>query len=181
MPPGEFCVYVGAITASDGTICAEDAVAIWSSYDAEAAHDADGRETDAAHDVFIGFLEPLLVMRAVAPAGLRAKLVDYSPTGDTSKALDGMTTLERRVAESLTMTLRGSVALGTGDERCEFDSYRGVFIGLMRNPDAPPARLIGHPMAPSQSSTAPPATESVAAIGRDFVPDLQLTSSTSSK
>lgn len=139
MPAGEFCVYLGAITAADGTVCVEEAVAIWSSHGATAASDGDRRETDAPRDVFIGFLEPLLVMRAVAPARLSARLVDYGPIDGPSKtSLDGLTTLERRVAEpgSITMKLRGPLALGTGAERCEFESYRGVFVGLMHKPNA---------------------------------------------
>ena len=131
MPPGEFCVYRGAITSEDGAVCVDDAIVIWSSHD-EAAPENDRGPDGGARDVFFGFLEPSLVMHGVAPARTSARLVDYSPTEDRlDTPLDGLTTVG---PGSITMKLSGSVAIGSAAGGCQFDSYRGVFVGLMQAP-----------------------------------------------
>jgi hypothetical protein len=138
MPPGEYCVYRGIISSPAGTICNGDAVLIWSTH-AERPTEQVSTGAAVGRDVFFGFVdEPSLVMHAVAVRRTHARMVDYSPGTDQVHApLDGVATLLRQSPGwgGLTMKVRPSISLAAGEGACDFAAYRGLFVGLMRQPD----------------------------------------------
>jgi hypothetical protein len=149
MPPGEYCVYRGAITSRGGATCIHDAVMIWSAHGVvPQQREAVQPQADPERDVFLGFVDPPLVMRAISRARMSAQLTEYSRSSDRPETpIDGFTVLIRRLAErgALTMKLHPSVAVirDAGGPQCDFDSYRGVFVGVIRQPE--PRKSAGTP------------------------------------
>ncbi len=149
MPAGEYCVYRGVIASPGGAVCNGDAVLIWSTYgQPEARGEAAEDGAPSVRDVFFGITdEPALVLRGDAARHTQARIVDYTSDSDPATApLDGTATLHRRQPGrgALSMTLRPPLALDTGDDDCEFGSYRGLFIGVMRLPEASAALPIAN-------------------------------------
>jgi hypothetical protein len=135
MPRGEFCVYRGRVFAPDGALCSADAVMIWGTHRMRAR-----RAAEEARDVFVGFVDdPSLVLHAVATRRTVGLLTGYSLNGDSAQTpVGGFTTLGRQMSgqDAMTLRLRPPVALEIDDAPCDFSSYRGVFIGVMRGTTA---------------------------------------------
>jgi hypothetical protein len=137
VPRGEYCVYRGSVFAADGSICSDDAVVIWRAGRAGGfARPRRAAGADPAHGVIVGFANaPSFVLRAQSTRRTVAALTDYTRSVDDARTpLRGFTTLGRRRSgrDALTITLHPAVALAVGDIACDFASYRGVFIGVMR-------------------------------------------------
>jgi hypothetical protein len=133
MPPGEFCVFRGLTQSSDGPVCSDDAVVIWSTHAAHAPQES--LSTAPFRHVYFGFVEmPSFLLHAVAKHRMRARLVDYSDGPEQlAVPIEGISVLggPSLHPRTLTMTLPAPLTVSTHDDACVFDSYRGVFIGVI--------------------------------------------------
>jgi hypothetical protein len=153
MPPGRFCVYRGAARSVDGALCSEDLVVIWSAVGA--AVDPDEEET-AAVEVSFGFVNrELLVLHGVAAGATRALITAYSvdPIAERLPLERGVATLvaRRSGAQTLRLTLSPEIGLEAEPAACDFGSYRGVFVGVLRRPAADDEPASGADAAPRPS------------------------------
>jgi hypothetical protein len=136
MPPGRFCVYRGAARSADGALCSENLVVIWSA--AAVAADPDAEEAAPA-EVSFGFVNrELLVLHGVAGHATRALISEYSldPDAERLPLESGMATLMSRAsgAQTLRLTVSPEIALEAEPAECDCGSYRGAFVGLLRQP-----------------------------------------------
>ncbi len=140
MPPGTFCVYRGSIVGSAGETCAEDVVALWSSYTPAQLADATRESAAPSRSVFVAFVGAAdLVMRGVVDPGRgdRAHMVSYTLGGNEEPApLIGETLLRSNGTAGvpgaiLTVDVHdpGSTASGP----CAFGSFHGTFLGVISN------------------------------------------------
>lgn len=140
MPPGTFCVYRGLIVGSAGETCAEDVVALWSSYTPAQLADATRESAVPSRSVFVAFVGAAdLVMRGVVDPGRsdRARMVSYTLAGDEEPApLVGETSLGSSGAVGapgavLTVDVHDPGSTTSGP--CAFGSFHGTFLGVIGN------------------------------------------------
>jgi hypothetical protein len=136
IPSGDFCVYRGTVFTPDGAICSDDAVVIWHTQHRPEPPRSARRDGVGERDVFLGFAhDPSLLIRGLVRSRTRARLTDFALGAAAARApLDGATMLGRRLSghDAMTIRLRDAIEFAVGDTRCDFGSYHGVFIGMMR-------------------------------------------------
>jgi hypothetical protein len=140
MPPGTFCVYRGVIIGGAGELCADDVVALWSSYAPTQLADARPGDPVPSRSVFIAFVGAAdLVMRGVVEPGqgYRAHMVSYTLGEDEEPVpLVGETLLRSSGAAGapsaiLTVDIKDPASTAAG--ACAFGSFHGTFLGLIGN------------------------------------------------
>ena len=140
MPAGIFCVYRGSIVGPAGETCAEDVVALWSSYTPAQVADAARLNAMPSRSVFVAFVGAAdLVMRGVVEPDRsdRAHMVSYTLGRDQEPApLIGETLLRSSGAAGvpgaiLTVDIHDPLSTATGS--CAFGSFHGTFLGLIGN------------------------------------------------
>lgn len=142
MPAGEYCVYRGVMSSPGGAVCKRNAVVVWSTHGQEGPGDDAVVDSSppARPEVFFGLVDaPALVLRAVADRRTEARMLDFSPSPEHAAVpVSGVATLSRHPPYwgRLALTLQPPLAVEVGPDDCAFGTYRGLYIGLMRAPDA---------------------------------------------
>lgn len=135
MPAATFCMYRGVALGSDGAVCANDVVAIWSSFALEAVAREDGTKKTRGSEpgVHLAFVaEPEIVLRAIADShqGDHAVMVGYTLGSNRPQPLAGTITLQIGAPSVLRLELATSGRSGVAG--CALASYVGAYFGLLQ-------------------------------------------------